>query len=52
MEKIFISSERFEEFQWDFQERCKGVAYDYIKSQTKPGLHLLPKRYILEKTQE
>ena len=47
---IFISSETFEEFQGTFQERCKDVTYDNIKSHKKRGLHPLPRRYIVGKT--
>ena len=47
--KIFISSERVGEFQWNFQQRCD---YDNIKSYKKPGLRPFFEKYIFGKTTE
>ena len=38
MEKIFISSERLEEFEWNFQERF-GLWKYFLKVTKKLGLH-------------
>ena len=46
-EKIFISSEQYEGFQWHFQGI---VAYDNIKSHKKTEFHLLSRKHIFEKT--
>ena len=43
---MFISSERLEEFQWNFR---KDMTYDNIKIHKKTGLHFLTRRYIFRK---
>ena len=45
-DKTFISSERFEECQWNFQER-PGLWY--IKCHKKPGFHSLFRKHIFVK---
>ena len=47
-EKFFISSERLEEFQWHFQERCD---LDNIKSHKKQGFTLCLEDTFFEKPQ-
>ena len=45
-ERLEESSERLEEFQWNFQG---DATYDNIKSHKKAGLHPLFRRYSFEK---
>ena len=46
-EKVFISSERHDEFERNFQE---NGAYDNIKGHKKPGLHPLSIKHNFGKT--
>ena len=43
LKKIFVSSERLEEFQWHFQEKCN---LDNVKNCKKVGAHPLSRKHI------